>query len=69
MHKDLRQVLQAAKKQGLKVESTPGGHVKVYRAEEPTKVVIVAATTSKPRSIKNYIALLRRDLGFEWKGR
>lgn len=62
------QVLAEAENQGLIVDRTSKKHhIKVTRSGYKP-MVWLASTSSEYRGMKNAIALLRRELDFEWKG-
>lgn len=75
-----KQVLRAAEKQGLLVEKPGdrrngdgsrkkgGRHTRISNPETGA-FVFVPQTPSDWRSQLNSISQMRRDLGFEWKGR
>lgn len=64
MSKEMRQLVKKLKKQGIMVVKGKGGHLVAYRANKPKQRVIMAATPSDWRSIKNTEAQLKRDLGY-----
>lgn len=68
MSKEVNQVIREARKQGLAVEQTRR-HYRVFHPDNPARFVILPATPSDGRSLKNAIAAMRRELGFVWKGR
>jgi hypothetical protein len=68
VNKEVRQLIKACKKQGIKIEATKSGHYKATRGG-CSGSVIIAGTASDHLSIKNTIAQLRKTLGFKWKGR
>jgi hypothetical protein len=66
MADEVRELLDAAEKQGWRVELTKKGHWRCY-APDGINIVIVSGTPSDRRSLRNAIAQMRR-YGFQWKG-
>jgi hypothetical protein len=67
LKKDLKAILDAAERQGWRVELQRSGHYKLY-APDGKNIVTTGSTPSKPSALRNLIGLMRR-YGFEWKGR
>lgn len=67
LKKDLKRILEAAERQGWRVELERSGHYKLY-APDGENIVTTGSTPSKPSALRNLISLMRRH-GFKWKGR
>lgn len=62
---DMREIERAAREQGWEVSLTKKGH-KRFKPPDPTKKICIASgTPSDWRSIKNFLADLKRQ-GFVW---
>ncbi|MGH2912412.1 MAG: hypothetical protein ACRDJ3_08035 [Solirubrobacteraceae bacterium] len=67
LKKDLKRILEAAERQGWRVELQKSGHYKLY-APDGENIVTTGSTPSAPSALRNVIGLMRRH-GFKWKGR
>jgi len=67
MTNEVKELLDAAEKQGWRVERTKKGHWRCYAPDGDT-IVIVPGTPSDRRSLRNAVAEMRRG-GFQWEGR
>ena len=65
--KDLKKILQAAEKQGWKVERTKKGHWQLF-APDGVNIVTVSGTPGGAKAIQYIVSDLRR-FGFVWQGR
>ncbi len=66
MADEIKELLDAAKEKGWRVEQTKKGHWRCY-APDGENIVTLPGTPSDRRSIRNAIAQMRR-YGFHWKG-
>jgi hypothetical protein len=70
MAKDIKDIVEAARNQGFRVERTKKGHWVFYSPDTSRKPVFHSGTPGDRRAIDNLLAELRRA-GFVWppKGR
>lgn len=62
---DVREVLQALRAQGWRVDRTARRHLRARPPGRDRPIVITGGTPSDCRALANWIAQLRRS-GFEW---
>jgi hypothetical protein len=67
LKKDLKEILEAAERQGWRVELQRSGHYKLY-APDGENIITTGSTPSTSSSLRNLISFMRR-YDFEWKGR
>ena len=65
--KDLKKILQEAKRQGWRVVLLESGHYRLY-APDGEHIVDASGTPSDRRGLDNMLAQMRR-YGFKWRGR
>lgn len=65
MDKDWRRVVREATRQGWTIEFARRGHLKLIPPDPSKQIVVIHATPSDHRAIKNVIAVMRRT-GFGW---
>ncbi len=65
--KDIEAVIDAARRQGWRVEKTRGGHWRLY-SPDGRGIVHASGTPGSARAVQKTVSKLRQ-YGFEWKGR
>lgn len=64
MNKDVRRIVEEAKRQGWKAETTMKSHVQLFAPDGET-IVTIGGTPSDARWLPKTVARMRRA-GFEW---
>ncbi|WP_143542732.1 hypothetical protein [Rhodococcus qingshengii] len=64
---DTKVILKALEKAGFEIRKTTAGHPMVYR--DGQMITTFSKTASDRRAVKNALAQLKRQTGFEWPPR
>lgn len=68
LKKDLKAILEEARRQGWRVELRKGGHYRLYPPSGRGSPITTGSTPGDRRALLNLVARMRR-YGFRWKGR
>jgi len=65
MRKDIREIIDEARRQGWRVDIAKSGHIKLFPPDRTLSPVVLAGTPSDHRWRENTVALMRQR-GFRW---